>query len=122
MAAASDSAPENAQDSFAVERRAWVRYPAAIDGACQPLVQGSINQRWPARISNLSARGVGLILDTPIGVGSLISVELPRVRGADVRRLLARVVRVAAEGDGRWCLGCTFSIRLSDRELQEFLP
>ena|SRR5438552_298640 len=122
MAAASDPAPENAPDSFLAERRAWVRYPAAIDGACQPLVQGSINQLWPARISDLSARGVGLTLDTPIGVNSLISVELPRVGGTDARRLLARVVRVADAGQGRWCLGCTFSIRLSDRELQEFLP
>jgi len=122
MSTAIDPVPDGDAQTVLAERRAWVRYPSAIEGACQPLVKDSINQRWPAHICDLSARGVGLVLGSYVEVGSLISVELPKASRGGPRRLLARVVRSEAGDEGQWFLGCTFSIRLSQRELEEFLP
>jgi hypothetical protein len=66
-----------------------------------------------ATVRDLSVAGVGLHLDEPCPPGTVLVIE-PLAGGA--RALLARVVRVAEEGEG-WLHGCVLSNRLSVEEL-----
>jgi hypothetical protein len=61
----------------------------------------------------MSVAGVGLYLDEPCAPGTVLVIE-PLAGGG--RALLARVVRVAEEGEG-WLHGCVLSTRLSVEEL-----
>ncbi len=71
----------------------------------------------PATVSDISAGGVGLSLEVPFLLDTVLVVE-PLVPGA--RPLLARVVRVVPEGV-RWLHGCALSHRLNAEELRGWL-
>ncbi len=70
-----------------------------------------------ATIRDLSAMGVGLLLDQALPVGSLVVVE-PLRPGA--KTLLARVVRAVPDGDG-WMHGCVLATRLDEDEMHHWL-
>jgi hypothetical protein len=67
-------------------------------------------------IQNVSSTGIGLVLGRRFEPGTTLSVELP---GTDRRPLLARVVQVQRQPDGRWLLGCTLASRLSEEEVEQ---
>jgi hypothetical protein len=94
------------------DRRLWVRYAADLDGNVQLAAkQGS--DKILAKVRDLSLGGANLLVDQPLGLGQMLSVELP-VNQGNVRTVLACVVRVHPE-DGKWSLGCVFSREL-DRD------
>lgn len=100
---------------FRFDRRAWVRYPCPGDATCQsgPLRSGVY---WPARIQNLSAGGLALLVHHRVEEGMLLSVTVQPSVGCS-RTLLVRVVRfgvLTAHPGLRWLAGCEFVEPLSD--------
>ncbi len=102
------------------ERRAWVRYDCNQDASCQPVPQKKTDECWRARILDVAAAGIRLLLPCRIEPGTTLVVELPTPQHLFTKRQL-RVVRVTAERKGRWSVGCAFDRNLSDDELNGLL-
>src|SRR5262249_36910078 len=75
--------------------------------------------RWGARVKNLSAGGVNLMLCYPFKPGATLAVDLHAPSRAGT--LLVKVVHVTDQADGTWLLGCEFATALSDAELNALL-
>jgi hypothetical protein len=97
------------------DRRVWVRYPANLETTLQPPGDTS---RFAARVRDISRGGVNLVADRAFQPGDHLSLELPAPAG-QTHNVLACIVRVTAEPEGQWALGCTFSRELSDEDLQD---
>jgi PilZ domain len=79
------------------------------------------NERWPARVHNLSTGGVGLRVDRRIEVGRFVLVELLSASGLFGRLLLTRVVHLSEHAEGGFFLGGEFISELPERELRFLL-
>jgi c-di-GMP-binding flagellar brake protein YcgR len=101
------------------DRRVWVRYPADVETVCQP-TNGAGSHPLAARVQNISLGGVNLRVNRPFEPGTLLSVELPGETAQSSYTVLACVVRLTAQPEGEWVLGCTFSRELSDEDLRAF--
>jgi serine/threonine protein kinase len=102
------------------EQRATVRYPSTKDSACQPL-SGAKGVRWTAKIQDISADGIAVILGRRFEPRTVLMMDLPATDREPARRLFVRVVRVMPVSARRWLLGCVFAHRLSDDEVQALI-
>lgn len=75
-----------------------------------------------ARLRDLSAGGVGLLLPRHVVPGGLLTVELRDRTHNSWRLKLLRVVHAAPQGPGCWKVGSAFTRRLTDAELAALLP
>jgi hypothetical protein len=114
--AAGDSAAEVDRECC----RAWVRYPPRQETPCH-LLTLTENERWPARVQNLSTGGVGLHLKERIDIGRFVLVELTSASGLFSRLLLTRVVHLSGAPDGGCLLGGEFIGELPESELRFLL-
>jgi hypothetical protein len=101
------------------ERRVSVRFPTRLQTAVQP-VGPVVLGPWPARVRDISAHGIGLVLPHPLEPGTLLTAELGSPGGDRVRTVLARVVHVTARDRGEWIVGCALVSELSDADLATF--
>jgi serine/threonine protein kinase len=97
------------------DKRASVRYASNQGGFCNA-VGGEKAPRWPAKVQNVSADGVALLLGRRFEVRSSLWVEL--ADGPSGRFYLVHVARVQARPGRKWLLGCTFARRLAEDEVQ----
>jgi PilZ domain len=102
------------------ERRAWVRYATDLTASCH--AEGSLKDAgWPAKVSDISAGGIGLLLRHRFQPGAPLVVEL-RSSDNQIQRLVQVRVRharpVIAQGDQCWLVGCIFVPPLSEEEVQ----
>jgi serine/threonine protein kinase len=97
------------------DKRASVRYASNQGGFCNA-VGGEPAPRWPAKVQNVSADGLALLLGRRFEVRSSLWVEL--ADGPAGRTYLVRVARVQARAGRKWLLGCTFARRLAEDEVQ----
>jgi hypothetical protein len=74
-----------------------------------------------AFVKNISATGIGLLLNHEVALGAVMFVQLRGLRPGGTRTHLARVVHVTPEGPGRWLVGCRLTCTLSEDELREAL-
>jgi len=102
----------------AVDRRASVRFISKLKGTCHPLA-AERKWRWTATVRDISAGGIGLILNRRFEPGTVLRVKLPGV--SKKRVYLVRVVRVQAHSARTWLVGCIFPRRLSDDEVESLL-
>jgi hypothetical protein len=112
------SAGDAADQTLANERRASVRVSCDLDSTCQPIV-GEHTKSWPARVVDISAGGIGLVLSRRFEPGAMLSVCLASPDG-ETRTLFLRVVHLAKNVDGGWRLGCAFASELGEEELRAF--
>jgi hypothetical protein len=103
------------------ERRVHSRYACECDIAFQPLANRKAGTWLPTRVKNISAKGMGLVLNSAIERGALLSVKLEGPAQRFSQPLLVRVVRVTERHAGVWQLGCTFAIALDEEEVSAFL-
>jgi hypothetical protein len=100
-------------------RRAWVRY-----GCTRPLPRRLCVEQTAETLDgwvlDVSQGGLGLLLDRPMDVGTLLFVELESRPEAEPIALWAAVVR-CTRADGEWCVGCRITAPLSERQLHELL-
>lgn len=102
------------------DQRTWVRF------ACNCTVQfekvgDPANQSWQAKVLNISASGIGLMTEEPVGAGALLNLELRSQSGKPVKTILACVVHVTHQQTGAWALGCNFIRQLTEQDLQQLI-
>jgi PilZ domain-containing protein len=104
------------------ERRTTVRHPSRQRSPVR-LTRNNGDGPWLARIRNVSAEGVGLIVDHPFKRGMLLTIELPSKDGQKLG--IAKPIKIthAAQQPGSkwWILGCVFAARLTAEEMQALL-
>src|SRR5438270_147101 len=82
------------------ESRAWVRYPCDSAISFQPLESRKDGTWHPARVTNISAKGMGLVLDLAVQRGTILSVMLEGPAHRFSRPVLVRVVRATERPSG----------------------
>ena len=106
------------------ERRAWVRYSTTLETICEPVSSLSTEEAvcgWPAKVRDISAGGVGLSVLRRFEPGTVLLIELACENEESSYAAPVRVVHATAEGDGRWILGCKFTRKLDEEDLQSLL-
>jgi PilZ domain len=101
----------------ATDCRAWVRFPCNVETVCYS-VDTAPAEQLPARILNISAGGVGLLVPCQFESKTLLNLQLPPRPRQPGRKVLVRVVQGRPFGNGDWYLGCEFADRLTDAELE----
>jgi hypothetical protein len=97
--------------------RAWVRFPCNVETICYS-VDTVPGEQLPARILNISAGGVGLLLPCQFESRTLLNLLLPPKPGQPPRKVLVRVVQAKPYDQGDWFLGCEFADQFTDEELE----
>jgi c-di-GMP-binding flagellar brake protein YcgR len=103
--------------SKADDNRAWVRFPCNTRASCQR-IDNNESTPWPATVTNISASGIGLVVDRSVDTGSLLSLDLESPTGNSARTILAAVVHVTTRSGKEWSLGCNFIRELEPADLQ----
>jgi hypothetical protein len=101
------------------ERRAYTRKSCNLVVICSLFPQEA-EAGLPAKMHNISANGVGLVLDRQIE-GKTIMVQLQDQAGSFVLKKIARVRYVQAGGANQWLLGASFVKNLETDELSWLL-
>ncbi len=103
------------------ERRAWLRFPCNLETSCTPVSAKTAKEweaHWPAKVCNISADGVGLLLRRPFEPGTLLTLTLQSADASVERTMLVRVLHLKSRSRNEWLAGCAFVSELSDSELQ----
>jgi hypothetical protein len=101
------------------DRRAHERISCDLRVSCRPL-RSRCKRFQLVGVTDISTRGVGLVVDRHIASGTILVIEIQRQQFA-ARTLLARVAHTTRSADGVWHVGCEFASRLSQRELRTLL-
>lgn len=88
------------------ERRRSDRAPCALYALCHEISLVPQKART-ARVRDLSASGLGLLMSRPLRLGAALGVELQTATGRVEARLRARVEHITwLSEEGCWLLGC----------------
>jgi PilZ domain len=96
------------------DRRSATRYPSDHDASCHRPATADIT---PVQIKDVSSGGVGLLCGRRFERGTVLVLDLNDT-ALPIVSLLARVVRLGVQADGRWLVGCTLLGELSEEEVQ----
>jgi hypothetical protein len=102
--------------SSAGDGRRWVRFPCNVNTAYK-MLDAAPGEQSPARIVNISAGGMGLLLPCEFPTGTLLRLDLDGTPAHAAGEVLLRVLRSADRGDGDWLLGCEFADQFKREEL-----
>jgi hypothetical protein len=105
--------------AHADDNRNWVRFACNVEASCQR-IDGTQGERWDVRVVNISANGIGLLLDRPVENGTLLSLDLRSPTTHSSHTILACVVHVTSR-PGEWNVGCNFIRELSEADLKALL-
>jgi hypothetical protein len=111
-------APTEGTAALLAERRAQVRYRCERPAVGRVFIASSYRS-LPARIFDLSAKGIGLLTEQRFEPGTRLNVELEGSSAAF--EIVADVVHATAQPDGGWLCGCALVWQLSDDELRLLL-
>src|SRR5262249_4531549 len=115
------SSGNGSQQPVANERRACVRFTTELEALCQPGSGRLDSTWWLARICNISAGGLGLVIRRRVQPGTILTVDLDSPARNSARTFHAQVRHATTGTDGMWVVGCVLANRLSDEELQALL-
>ncbi len=101
------------------ERRAFLRYPRRLEMLWQ-LLGLAPRDLTRAVVFDLSASGVGLVIDRSLPAEALLVLRLP-TSTAGWSSHLVRVKRCQEQADGTFRVGCAFVKPLSARQMQGLL-
>jgi hypothetical protein len=101
------------------ERRAAVRYSCQLDSTCHPVPEGELI--CTARVVDISATGIGLLIDRPIEPETIMAIQLQKDDLSLSPTLLVEVRHARPRHDGDWLVGCVFGRELSEYELKALL-
>jgi hypothetical protein len=99
--------------------RGWSRFPCDAKAFYQRVNSPDPAHR-PARVLNVAAGGMALLVDEPVALGELLSTELHDAKGQPIVTILACVVHVQAVAEGH-ILGCNFIRELDDKDMRALL-
>jgi serine/threonine protein kinase len=108
------------------ERRVSVRYPCSLQTQCNRnnsihLDEIARQDSWEATIQDLSAEGIGLLVNRRFERGTILTVDLRGSKHGFERSMELRVTRVTRATRGSWLHGCVFAEPLSKTELRKLL-
>lgn len=103
-------------DPLEGERRTLARYHFLLDARCHTIA--GAKDMAPARICDISARGLGLLMGQRYEPGSLLSLELPDTPQSIPSTLLVRVANVRERKGVGWIHGCAFASHLNGNDMQ----
>jgi hypothetical protein len=101
------------------ERRAHVRYRCETPAVGRVFLANAFRS-MSARILDISAGGIGLLMPDAVPLGTRLNVELEG-HGAMPFEMLAEVVNVTPQPDGSCRCGCDLVWKISEAELQLLL-
>jgi hypothetical protein len=102
--------------------RVTMRRTCNFQTSCEPTsVRGDRDMKWAATIHDISVCGIGMILQRRYEPGTGLTIELPDSASDTTYTVLARVVNVKKQRDGRWHLGCNFVSELSEEEVETLI-
>ncbi len=102
------------------ERRRWVRHRIGLE-ACwriRIVVQG---QELFAHVQDISARGIGLVMEQPLAAGLEFTAEVTNTLSLVLSIHTARVIHVAELPGSDYLIGCQFETPLAPELLEAFL-
>ncbi len=102
------------------ERRIWKRFPIYTEVWVQPKTKGE-GPRLPALVLNISRGGLKIVSAHRLEIGTLFRVGKSDGSSKSTGALSARVVHVAAEEGSMWSMGCTFTPKLDEDRLQDWI-
>ncbi len=102
------------------DQRTWLRYDCITTATYQRVGEEN-GEAHGAQVLNISASGVGLLLDEPAEPGSLINVSLKGKHGQPVRSILACIVHTTVRAGGQVAAGCNFIRELGEDELSTLI-
>lgn len=102
------------------DQRAWQRVPCDLKASYQ-LACAENDCHWPARVLDLSPRGIGLHVCQALPVGTLLSLHLLTRQEVERLNILASVAHSRRQADQAWMLGCTFIRELANHEMAGLL-
>jgi hypothetical protein len=100
------------------ERRTAGRHPCTLETSCLQATDGQ--NSWDARVVDISATGVGLLLGRRFEPGTLLSFRLEGPEGGQSFNAFARVVHASRQAAGGWLLGCALVGELDAAQLRAF--
>jgi hypothetical protein len=103
----------------ASDPRTWVRFPIKVKANCRKV--GGANVSCPAEVLNISASGIGLLVNPSLQAGSLLNIDLLDRNDRIIRTILACVVHTTARTGGDYAVGCNFIRELGEDELQSLM-
>jgi hypothetical protein len=112
-----DFLPFNMEPHALADRRVWVRYRCAPAKPGQTFNTVNYTSQH-GRVLNLFGGGMGLLLDLPVPIGTLLKVEIGGWAGN--RMFLGRVIHASEQPNG-WLHGCELSTPVSNTEIQDLL-
>jgi hypothetical protein len=101
------------------DARGWSRFPCEAKAVYQRVGDCPTSPR-SARMLNISAAGMALVVDEEVAIGELLSTELHNATGKTIVTILACVVHSQQMEQGR-VLGCNFIRELNDTDLNALL-
>lgn len=108
------------QDLSESDRRDNTRHEVTFESSHRlvAIVEGTSG--W-VQVRNLSAGGIGLVLDRSFAPDTILSVQLLKRPQMILHKLQVRVTYAMEHPSGEWILGGSFDHRLTTEELQSLL-
>jgi c-di-GMP-binding flagellar brake protein YcgR len=97
--------------------RNWSRFPCEVKAVYQ-IIPDEDDVRREAKVLNISAGGVAMLVEHEVRAGALLSAELHAPTGQTVVTILACVVHVSVQSEHERVLGCNFIQELSENDLK----
>jgi len=109
-----------------LQRHAWIKRREETRYHCGPATPGRVkkepeNQAQRAWILNLSATGIGLLLDDPVEAGAHLLIHLKSATTGAFFDLPAQVVHTTQQANGEWLIGCELAKKLGQDDLDALL-
>lgn len=118
MAEPPGSNPGSSPTSKDSERRVRVRSPLILEILCKP-GEAQSGESWGlAGVSDMSATGIGLILEVRMEPGTMVTIEVPGAEPGQPAMIPARVTNVTPLDNNQWRHGCVFVHKLNEDELK----
>ncbi len=102
------------------DQRSWVRHQCNLKAAYERVGEDD-PQTYDVQVLNVSASGVGLMMQNRVEPGALINLRLYSPAGALLRTILACIVHSTERASGEVVAGCNFIRELGDDELAALL-
>ena len=99
------------------DQRTWMRFHCNLRAHFN-LIGDLENHEIKAQVLNVSASGIGLLVNQFIETGVLLNLNLVAKEGAAVRTILSCVVHVSKQAEGEWALGCNFIRELTEEDFR----
>jgi c-di-GMP-binding flagellar brake protein YcgR len=102
------------------DNRVWVRFACAVKASYRKLDE-PMDAAQTVEVLNISASGIGLVVQPSLEAGALLTVDLLDKNGRKAVSILACVVHTTLRAGGDYAVGCNFIRELTEEELQSLL-